>query len=105
MKRVQLVFISTILLGGAAITTPRDPARYQQAAEAVQAALSEGNYSTEVREFRRLLELHPNDPQIRAQFYLAMGSAAEARASRVVLVLGLAIRPVRPSGRDRGDRG
>ena len=77
MKRIQLVLISSILSGAATITAPRNPARYQQAADAVQAALSDGNYATELPAFRRLLEIHPNDPQLKAYFYLAMGTAAD----------------------------
>lgn len=77
MKSIQVVLIPAVLLGAAAITSPRDAARYRQASDAVQAALTDGNYAKELGEFRRLLEVHPNDPRLKAHYYLAMGAAAE----------------------------
>ena len=115
MKAIQFVLISSVLSGASTITAPRDPARYQQAATAVQTALSEGDYSTQMREFRRLLELQPNDPAVQSGIYLAMGAAAEkageAKDAEQYKSIGNALDPTaatrvtQAGGNTRGDKG
>ncbi len=53
---------------------PQLAKEFEAAAETAQA---EGNYAAAVREYRRMLELYPNEPAIRAPIYLAMSVASE----------------------------
>ncbi|MBI3209964.1 MAG: hypothetical protein HYZ37_13845 [Candidatus Solibacter usitatus] len=59
------------------ISVKADPELSKQIAAAAKAAQSEGNYSAALREYRRWLEVVPNEPAARATIFKLMSAAAE----------------------------
>src|SRR5580698_221379 len=64
-------------LRGADVSVPVDPNLGKEILDSIQSAQQQGETSKALREFRRLLELYPNEPLVRAPMYLAMSDLAE----------------------------
>ncbi|MGA2185785.1 MAG: tetratricopeptide repeat protein [Bryobacteraceae bacterium] len=68
---------------------------------AIRTAQQEGNYEEAMRDYRRLVELYPNEPVLRARLYVAMSATAEkagnADAAKEYLAVATAIDPALPA--------
>lgn len=65
------------LLGANRLAVSVDPGLGAQILKAANTAEQEGNWNGALREYRRWLELYPNEPLMQAPVYLAMGAAAQ----------------------------
>ena len=79
MKRKLTVLFCITALGtqAAMLKVPVDPAVVKQVEAAAQTAQQDGNYPAAIREYRRWLELYPNEPVVQAGLYMAIGLAYE----------------------------
>ena len=79
IKRKLTVLFCIAALGtqAAMLKVPVDPAVAKQVETAAQAAQQDGNYPAAIREYRRWLELYPNEPVVQAGLYMAIGLAYE----------------------------
>ena len=72
---VAALLCSSVCAGLAAAQTLSvsvDPALTEQITHAARAAEADSNYSAALREYKRLLEVFPNEPGLQAPIYLAM---------------------------------
>jgi hypothetical protein len=60
----------------ARLAVPADPALEKQIRDSIEQARAEGNLSRVQRELSKLLEVYPNEPQVRAPIYLALAEAS-----------------------------
>ena len=62
---------------GGTLSVPIDPDQAKQYEAAAKSAAADGNWSAALREYRRLIEVYPNEPGLQAPIYFAMAEAAE----------------------------
>ncbi len=72
-----IVAIPMATLAANRISVPVDSKLANQLLTAAQTAEQEGNYSGTLRQYRRWLEIYPNEPTLQAPVYLAMGAASK----------------------------
>ena len=77
LQSCTAVLLAALLASGATLSVPVDPELAKQIQTAANSARAEANYSAALREYRRLLEVYPNEPGLQAPIYLAMSDAAE----------------------------
>jgi len=77
LQSCTAVVLAALLASGATLSVPVDPELAKQIQTAANSARAEANYSAALREYRRLLEVYPNEPGLQAPIYLAMSDAAE----------------------------
>jgi hypothetical protein len=96
---IALVIVGSIAAGlsGAVSPVPVDPKLNQQIQDSIRAAIQDGDSARALREYRRWLELFPNEPTVRAPMYLAMSDLAEksgdAAAAKELRATALALDP------------
>ena len=83
-KIVSALLVTALAAGAERLTAPVDSQAPKQLVESAKSARQEGNHASALRDYRRLLELFPNDPLVRAGVYAAMGDAA-GKAGEAVL--------------------
>ena len=77
-KLIASALAMAVLVSGAErLTAPINSQLPNQIVAAARTAEQEGNPAAALREYRRLLELYPNDPLVRAGVYAAMGDVAD----------------------------
>ncbi|MDD5544001.1 MAG: hypothetical protein PHX83_12580 [Acidobacteriia bacterium] len=83
-KQILLIAVFTVLAGASLMWAADNrlsvvvkPDMGNQILASAHASELEGNYSASLRDYRRWLELFPNEPLLQAPVYLAMGAAAE----------------------------
>jgi hypothetical protein len=76
LKASLAATMAAALVWGATLSVAVDPEQAKQFAAAAQSAESDGDYDVALREYRRLLEVYPNEPGLQAPVFLAMSQAA-----------------------------
>jgi hypothetical protein len=89
--------LAALLAWGGTLSVPVDPEQAKQFETAAKSAAAEGNWSAALREYRRLIEVYPNEPGLQAPIYFAMAEAADksgdAAQSQVYTAMSRALDP------------
>lgn len=77
MAAALLVAVSMVTLAAARISVPVDSQLGARLLTSAQTSEQAGNFVAALRDYRRWLEVYPNEPSLQAPIYLAMGAASK----------------------------